>query len=193
MSKSLEVSSLYACAKQIYPKGGVKRAVLVIDMLNDFVLEGAPLEVPGAREIIKNIKNQLNRAHRNRDPVIYLCDAHKKDDPEFSVWPVHAVKGTRGQEVVKELTPKKSDYIVNKTTYSGFFGTKLANLLKSLKVKELILTGVCTEICVLYTGVDALMKGYRIIIPEDCTAALTEEGKRFGLKQLNEVLKPRKS
>lgn len=169
----------------------MRKAILVIDMLNDFVLEGAPLEVPGARDIIKNIKKELERAHRNKEPVIYVCDAHKKDDPEFSVWPVHAVRGTKGQEVVKELIPQKGDFIINKTSYSGFFGTKLATLLRKLKIEELLLTGVCTEICVLYTAVDALMRGYRIIVPEDCTAALTEEGKRFGLRQLNEVLKPR--
>lgn len=62
-------------------------AILVIDMLNDFVLKGAPLEVPRARQIISHIKKRLARAAREHVPVIYVCDRHRKEDPEFKVKP----------------------------------------------------------------------------------------------------------
>lgn len=173
------------------PKFTMKKALVVIDMLNDFVQRGAPLEVPGAREAIPVIQARIAQARRESIPIIYVCDNHRQDDPEFQVWPPHAVRGTAGQQVVKPLAVQKGDRIVLKTTYSGFFGTRLEALLKRLKVKELILTGVCTEICVLYTAVDALMRGYRVHVPERCVAGLTPEGHAFALKQMREVLKPK--
>ena len=165
--------------------------MLIIDMLNDFVLPGAPLEVPAARAIIPSIKKELDKARREEVLVIYLCDQHQADDPEFQVWPPHAVKGTEGAEVVSELKPQPGDYIIPKTSYSGFFETELDSLLKSLGIEELILTGVVTNICVLYTGADAYMRGYKVSVSEEEVAALDEEDHRFALRQLQEVLKPK--
>ena len=115
------------------------KALVVIDMLNDFVLKNAPLEVPKARYLIKNIRSEISKAHRKNIPVIYVCDTHKKKDKEFNIWPAHAVKGTEGQKVVRELKPGVKDYIVSKTTYSGFFKTGLERLLKKLDIKDLTL------------------------------------------------------
>lgn len=69
-----------------------KEALLIIDMLNDFVLQGAPLEVP----VIRAIKREIEAARKEGKPVIYVCDTHEPDDKEFSKfgWPAHAVKGT---------------------------------------------------------------------------------------------------
>ena len=74
-----------------------KTAVIVVDMLNDFVKPGAPLEVPKTRTIISSIRDQVAKARAEQRPVIFICDAHAADDPEFSRmgWPPHAVKGTR--------------------------------------------------------------------------------------------------
>lgn len=167
-----------------------KKVLLVIDMLNDFVQAGAPLEVPGAQGIISNIKKKIEEARREKIPVIYLCDAHAPDDPEFRVWPKHAVRGSYGAAVIEELKPEKKDSIILKTTYSGFFGTRLDTLLKKLKPKQLIATGVCTEICVLYTVADAYMRGYEVDVPEGCVSGLTQEDHEFALKQMKYVLKP---
>lgn len=167
-----------------------KKVLLVIDMLNDFVRAGAPLEVPGARDIIPNIKKKIEEARREKIPVIYLCDAHAPDDPEFRVWPKHAVRGSPGAAVIEELKPEKKDSVILKTTYSGFFGTKLDALLKKIRPKQLIATGVCTEICVLYTVADAYMRGYEVDVPEECVSGLTKEDHEFALKQMKYVLKP---
>lgn len=165
-------------------------ALLVIDMLNDFVLKGAPLEVPKARRIIPHIKKQITRARREKRPIIYVCDKHRKEDPEFNVWPRHAVNGTSGAEVISTLKPRSSDYIIDKITYSAFHRTKLDKLLKKLAVKKLVITGVCTEICILYTAAAAYMRGYQVEVPEECVAGLTETGHRFALRQINKTLKP---
>ncbi len=165
-------------------------ALLIIDMLNDFVVKGSPLEVPRARRIVSRIKRRIAKAHRERMPIIYICDKHRKEDPEFKVWPKHAVNGTAGSEIINELKPGSRDYIIDKITYSAFYRTKLEKLLKKLGTKKLIFTGVCTEICVLHTAVDAYMRGYQVEVPDDCVAGLNEADHRFALKQIKKILKP---
>ena len=98
-----------------------KNALLVIDMLNDFVREGAPLEVPDTRKVIPAIKREIEHANREGRQIIYICDAHEPDDIEFKrfKWPVHAVKGTIGAQIIDDLKPSNSDIIIEKTTYSG--------------------------------------------------------------------------
>ncbi len=168
-----------------------KKALLIIDMLKDFVEEGAPLEVSLARNIVKNIKSQIDEARKQGIPIIYVCDNHKEDDPEFRLWPGHAVQGTKGAEVVDDIEPEKGDTIVYKKTYSGFFETELDDVLKKISIDEVIITGVVTNICVLYTAADAYMRGYFVTVPEDCVAGLNDEDHRFALRQIKNVLKPR--
>lgn len=169
-----------------------KTALLVIDMLNDFVLEGAPLEVPDARKIVVSIRAQIEKARERNIPIFYLCDRHRADDPEFKVWPRHAVQGTPGAEVIAELAPAEGDCVVPKVSYSGFFQTDLDARLRTSGIEHLILTGCVTNICVLYTAVDAYMRGYTVDVPEDCVAGLNEDDHRFALRQIREVLKPRR-
>jgi nicotinamidase-related amidase len=162
-------------------------ALLITDMLNDFVNAGAPLEVPAARAIISNINKEIKKARKKHVPIIYCCDAHKDKDPEFELWPRHAIKGTEGAEVIKQLKPHKEDYVVAKTSYSCFYRTSLDRLLKKLGRTHLIITGVVTNICVLYTAADAYMRGYRVIIPQNCVAALTESEHQFALQQMKQL------
>jgi len=91
--------------------------------------------------------------------------------------------------VVSELKPQPGDYIVYKTSYSGFFETELDSILRRLGVDELILTGVVTNICVLYTGADACMRGYKVSVSEGQVAALDKEDHKFALRQLRKVLR----
>ncbi len=164
------------------------KALLIIDMLKDFVKENAPLEVPESRNIIIPIKNLITRARETKTPILYISDSHREDDPEFNIWPKHCVSGTEGSEVIDELKPEKNDYIVRKRKYSGFFGTDLDLILRELSVDELIITGVVTNICVLYTSSDAANRGYSIVVPRDCIAGLNKEDHEWALKQIEEIL-----
>lgn len=165
-------------------------ALLIIDMLNDFVQPGAPLEIPRTREIIKAIQAQAAKARTENRPVIYICDSHTPDDPEFSRmgWPAHAVRGTSGAQVISELAPEEMDPVIEKDSYSGFHETALDGLLQSLKIDRLTLTGCVTNICVLYTAYEAVTRGYEVSVLADCVASLTEEDGDFALKQMTEVL-----
>lgn len=167
-----------------------KEALLIIDMLNDFVQKGAPLEVPSTRSIISSIQKEVKTARSKGRSVIYICDYHKKKDPEFNKmgWPAHAVKGSKGAEIVKELKPHKGDYIIRKSTYSGFYKTRLDALLRKLEIKNLRFTGCVTNICILYTASDAVLRGYDVTVKKNCVAGLSPQTHRFSLLQMKDVL-----
>jgi nicotinamidase-related amidase len=80
------------------------------------------------------------------------------------------------------------DPVIEKTSYSGFHQTGLEGLLQSLKIDHLTLTGCVTNICILYTAYDAVVRGYAVTVPRDCVASLAAEDGAFALKQMTEVL-----
>lgn len=167
-----------------------KEALLVIDMLNDFVVPGAPLEVPETRSIIENIQREIAAARAGAEPVIYICDAHDPDDKEFKKfgWPPHAVKGTRGAEIIEELRPGPFDIVIQKNTYSGFYGTMLDDTLKRLGVDALRLTGCVTHICVMFTASDAVLRDYEVTVVEDGVAGLSKEDHDAALRIMKNVM-----
>jgi len=167
------------------------KALLVLDMLKDFLEDDAPRRVRSAKKTIENIAGEIRYAREKGRPIIYVCDRHAEDDPEFECWPPHAVAGTPGAEVVESLAPRPGDHIVEKTGYSGFFRTRLETLLDELEIEEVLICGVLTNTGVLYTAVDALQRGLKVIVPETCVAGSDDEDHKFALRQINEVLKPK--
>lgn len=167
-----------------------REALLIIDMLNDFVLPGAPLDVPETRTIIKNIQREIAAARARKDPVLYVCDAHEQNDKEFTKfgWPPHAIKGTRGAEVVAELAPASGDPVIPKTTYSGFYGTELDEVLGRLGVERLRLTGCVTHICILFTASDAVLRDYAVTVVRDGVAGITKEDHDAALRIMKNVM-----
>lgn len=167
-----------------------KEALLIIDMLNDFVLPGSPLEVPETRRAIPAIRREIERARRESNPVVYVCDAHAPDDREFSKfgWPPHAVKGTRGAQVVDELKPGDGDFIVEKTSYSSFSQTRLDEVLKDTKVGGIRLTGCVTHICILFAAYDAVLRDFAVAVVEDGVAGLAKEDHDAALRIMKNVL-----
>jgi nicotinamidase/pyrazinamidase len=168
----------------------MKEALLVIDMLNDFVRKDAPLEVPDTRSIIPVIKQEIDKARAAGNPVIYVCDSHAADDKEFSKfgWPKHAVKGTRGAEIVDELKPAGNDIVIPKATYSGFYGTDLEKTLRRLGIDSLRLTGDVTHICILFTAADAVLRDYKVTIVEDGVAGLAREDHDAAIRIMKNVM-----
>lgn len=166
-----------------------RQALIIIDMLEDFVREGGALEVPAARGIIPAVKQAMDEARGAGTPVIYVCDAHDPGDREFAIWPRHCVDNTPGAAVIEELAPRPGDIIIKKKTYSGFYETTLDETLKKLDIDQVIMTGVCTNICVLYTASEATLRGYRVTVLKDAVAGLTEDDHDFALRQMEQVLK----
>ena len=168
-----------------------RKALLIIDMLNDFVSDKGALLVPEAKNILPHIKRELENAGSKGIPTIYICDSHDERDSEFDCWPKHAVANSWGSQVVNDLAPREKDYVVSKRRYSGFFATDLDLLLREMRVETLIITGVVTNICVFFTAVDAYMRGYKIIIPRDCVTGLNSEDHNHALEQLRQLCNAR--
>ncbi len=166
-----------------------KEALLVIEMLNDFIEAGAPLEVPAARKILPCIRRRIKAAREKEVLIIYVCDSHTENDQEFRKWPKHAVSGTRGAEIIEGLKPGKDDFVVRKKRYSAFLGTDLDLLLKEFRIEKLHLVGVLTNICVFLTAAEAAMRDYEVVVYADSVAALSEQEHKFSLLQLKDVFK----
>jgi nicotinamidase-related amidase len=145
-------------------------ALIVDDILQDFVY--GKLKSEKARAIIPNTKLLITTARRAKVPVIYVCDAHLSSDPEIKLWGPHAMKGTAGARVVHELKPTASDYVLEKRVYSSFHDTGLDLLLRDLKVDNVVIVGLYTDICVRHSAADAFYRGYKITIPKDCVESL---------------------
>lgn len=159
------------------------KALLVIDMLNDF-LTGS-LKCERAFHIVPEIKKVASIFREQRLPVIYCNDAHIKGiDREISLWGEHAMAGTEGAEVIEELTPQPEDYVVPKRRYSSFFGTDLDMLLRELGVDEVVLTGLHANLCLRHTAADAYFRGYGITVLSDCTEALSDEDYKDGIEYM---------
>jgi nicotinamidase-related amidase len=163
------------------------KAVIIIDMLNDFVTGGIKTE--RATHIVPNLKKLVEAARKHNVPVIYSNDAHLPNDPEVvQRWGKHAIKGTKGAQVIPQLRPTTKDYVLDKRTYSSFFEAGLDSLLRSLYkgegVKTVILGGLHTNICIRHTSADAFFRGYKIIVAKDGVEAFTQEEHEEGLKYL---------
>lgn len=155
------------------PSAG-RTAVIVVDMLNDFVT--GPIKCDRAQRIIPHLQDLLKAAREKGVHVIYTCDAHLKGiDHELELWGDHALAGTEGAQIIPELAPTEKDFIIHKRRYSGFCGTDLDILLRELGVETLIITGMQAHICVQHTAADAFYLGYRLIVPSDGIEAFTEE------------------
>jgi len=166
---------------------GVKKALLIIDLLNDFVNEGAPLNVPGIGKIVDPIKEQIEKARKEVYPIIYICDCHEEDDSEFRIFPPHAKKGTSGANVIQELRPEGTDILVRKNSFSGFYDTVLDETLKKLSVSKIMITGTVTNISVQYTAVDAIMRGYEVDIIEEAAIGFDERDHRHALEHMKSL------
>lgn len=167
----------------------MKEALIIIDMLNDFTLEGAPLEVPENRRIIPAIKREIERARRAGKPVIYLCDSHAPDDREFEKfgWPPHAVTGKSGSQVVDEIKPEDGDTIIKKSTYSGFYGTDLDETLKALGIGGVRMTGCLTHICILFISYEIVLRDIEVTVVADAVADVSPELHQASFKIMKDV------
>lgn len=158
-------------------------AVLVVDMLNDFVTGALGCE--RAKAIVPANAQLLDAARKAGVPVIFCNDAHIAGiDRELKLWGDHAIAGTKGAEVIPELKLSDKDYVVPKRRYSGFFQTDLDILLKELGVKTVIMTGLHAHMCVRHTSADAYCLGYDVIVAKEATDSFTQEDYENGLAYL---------
>lgn len=172
-------------AAQPRPKRPRRPVLLVLDMLVDHLTPGCPLEVPRARDIVPALQARLAAAREQGVPVIYACDSHAPDDPDYEAWPLHALEGTAGAEIWPELPAQPGDHVVKKPTYSAFSRSRLGPLLEELQADQLVLTGCATELGLQATAVDALQRGYVVTIPPDSQAGMSAIAEQMTLLNLS--------
>jgi nicotinamidase-related amidase len=155
---------------------GERHGIVVVDMLNDFIGPEAPLRARGGEQIVPRISELLSFARQNGTHVIFLQEAHRKNDADFRTRPVHCVRGTRGSDFIDPLRPDeaKGDYIVQKRRHSGFTYTDLDLYLREERVDTVVVVGVWTNVCVRSTVSEALYHTYNAIVLSDCCAAGNE-------------------
>ncbi|MGQ9921854.1 MAG: cysteine hydrolase family protein [Desulfobacca sp.] len=165
-----------------------KRALVITDMLNDFLDPAGALYVGEAgRAIIPFVAGKIEAMRQEGAVIIFLADAHEPVDPEFRRFPPHAVSGTWGAAVIPELTPTPGDHLVTKSTFSGLFGTKLKDILVQEGVTEVHLVGVCTSICVMETARDLDLHGFRVVVYRDGVADLHQEDNEWALERMSRL------
>ena len=166
-----------------------KTALIVIDMLNDFLDSGGSLYVGAqAREIIPFVARKIAEFRDRGRLVVFVSDAHDPDDPEFGAFPAHAVKGSWGAGIIPELTPVPGDYRVDKTRHSAFDDTSLDDLLQEEQVEEVHLVGVLTSICILSTVRDLFHRKVPGLVYRQGVADSDPEGHASALEEMEQVL-----
>ena len=159
-------------------------AVLVVDMLNDFLKPGGKMVLEGGGVLIPPMRRLLAQARKAGMPVVYVNDSHRpglREDREFKKRSEHCMEGTWGAAVIDEIKPKKKDFVVLKHRFSGFYDTDLDLTLKDLCIDTVIVMGVVTNICVRSTIHDAFFRGYKVLVPRDCVMATGEREQESSL------------
>jgi len=165
-------------------------ALLIIDAINDLEFDGGASMLPRAVRMARCIARLKAKASTLRIPTIYVNDNFGRWRSDFHRTVAHCLEDdVRGRPLVEQLVPDETDYFVLKPKHSGFYNTTLDLLLDYLETRTVILTGMATDVCVLFTAADAYMRDLRVIVPNDCVTALTPAAHRAALAQMRTVLK----
>lgn len=165
-------------------------ALLLIDVINDFQFPEWELLLKHALPTAANLARLKKRLKKAGIPAIYVNDNFGRWQSNFQAILEHCLEdGAHGREFVSQLVPDDDDYFVLKPKHSAFFSTTLDTLLKYLGARRLIITGVATNICVLFTANDAYMRDFEIHVPSDCAAANTVKDHDWSLAEMEKILK----
>jgi nicotinamidase/pyrazinamidase len=175
---------------------------LDVDTQVDFMLPTGSLYVPGAGEIVPNLKALTDCARAQGIPVISSADAHPPDDPSFAQWPPHCVVGTPGQRRIPEtqfpsadIIPNRSgafvgrrewngQTIVEKQEYDVSTNVNFEDILASLGPRGWVVFGVATEYCVRSSALALRKRGFPVELVVDAIKPITEEGGRKALEEM---------
>ena len=176
-----------------------KQALLIIDYTNDFVADNGALTCgQPAQALADTIVALADQALAKGQWVILPTDVHQPNDPyhsESKLFPAHNERGSWGRAFYGPLADWYQAHrddshvlLLDKTRYSAFCGTRLTLFLKERGIDHLALCGVCTDICVLHTAIDAYNQGYQLTVYKDAVAALSETGQQWALNHFQNVL-----
>lgn len=157
---------------------GQNTALLLIDLQN----EGGTSAVPGMDRIIKKTADLIKVCRQKKIPIIYTRHINRGDgiglanrEPvDQNGEPLYYHTDSNSIEIISDLRNQPGDIIVDKYRYSGFHESSLDLMLRSLNIKNLIVGGVLTDVCVLSTVMDAYYRDYQIDLVKDICGTTTD-------------------
>lgn len=165
-------------------------ALLLIDVINDLEFGDGDALLEHALSMAQALADLKRRAKEAGIPVIYVNDNFGRWQSDLRKLLEHCLSDRcRGRPIVELLQPDDDDYFVLKPKHSGFYSTTLDVLLDYLGVRTVVLTGLATNICVLFTANDAYMRDYHLVVPEDCVAAVHHDDHDHALAQIRTLMK----
>jgi nicotinamidase-related amidase len=166
----------------------VPKVILIVDMIRGFLEKGNNLYCGDAsRDIIQNVIKLLDSEIGNGSDLIFLCDRHESGDLEFEMFPVHCLVDSLESELIPELV-KYQGLRIYKKRYSGFYGTELSDYLGKINPDQVIVCGVCTDICVMHTVADARNRDYNVLVPMDAVASFDVEAHNWAIAHMGKIL-----
>ena len=154
-------------------------ALLVIDMQQFFLDPASPTFTRGGVAILPTVKRLLGAFRRAGRPVIFTRHVHHPADLDSGImgwwWEGKCLEGSRESEIHPELTPMPGEKVVFKHRYSAFYNTDLETVLRCLRVEDIVVSGVMTNLCCESTARDAYYRDYRVFFPADGTGSVSEE------------------
>ena len=166
---------------KIVKKREMKSAIVVVDLVNDFV--SGVFGNERAQQTVRKTSMFLERVNGSL-PLIFTQDTHIENDPEFAVWGTHCVSGTGGSMLAEELTKFKG-YRITKRHFDSFFDSDLDGVLRSNAISHIYLCGISTDLCVLHTAAGAFFRNYRISVISDLCSSIAEEDHSVALNNMN--------
>ncbi|HSI51846.1 MAG TPA: isochorismatase family cysteine hydrolase [Ideonella sp.] len=164
--------------------------LLLVDFINPLDFPGAEAIRPPAVLAARAAAALRRQMSKGGCATVYANDNYgvwRADFPE--IWRRCHAAGAEAAEIARRLKPRRQDYTILKPRHSAFYATPLGLLLEELRCKRLVIAGLAADSCVLFTAMDAYLRGLSIWVPSDCVAAETEEARQAALQQMARVLK----
>jgi len=156
-----------------------KSALLVIDMQKFFLDPLSPTFTCGGMAILPGLSKLINAFREVKRPVIYTCHVHHPDGIDAGImswwWKGMCIEGSPESKVHDTIAPAPGEKIIYKHRYSSFYNTDLETILRCLKVEDLVIAGIMTNMCCESTARDAYYRDYRVFFPADGTGSINEE------------------
>jgi len=165
-----------------------KSALVVVDMQLFFLDPGSPTFTCGGAAILPTVKRMVDAFRKAGLPVLFTRHVHHPGNMDSGImgwwWEGMCLEGSPESEIHPALAPLPAEKVVLKHRYSAFYGTDLETVLRCLKVEDLVIAGIMTNMCCESTARDAYYRDYRVFVPADGTGTVTEEMQRASLLNL---------
>jgi ureidoacrylate peracid hydrolase len=156
-----------------------KAALLVIDMQKFFLDPASPTFTCGGLAILPTLKQLIQAFREANRPVIYTCHVHHPDCIDAGImewwWKGMCIEGSTESKVHEDITPLPNEKVIFKHRYSAFYNTDLETVLRCLKVEDLVISGIMTNLCCESTARDAYYRDFRVFFLADSTGSINEE------------------